>query len=55
MGDDFYLESNKTVPFNVYNSSNTEKHNNGINMENTGNPLIALLFALICLPIFRRK
>ena len=55
MGDDFYLESNKTVSFNVYNSSNTEKQNNGINMENTGNPLIVLLFALICLPIFRRK
>ena len=63
-GDKYYSESNKTAFFTVEdnNASNPKdvkskdiKSKDVGNMENTGSPLIALLIALISLPIIRRK
>ena len=64
-GDDKYFASNATSELTVDdndnyfptdNNSKINAVNNAIgNMENTGNPLVVLLIALISLPLIRRK
>ena len=57
-GDDNYLPVATTADITITKKTNPNPdptNHSGIPMEHTGNPLIALLFALIILPILRRK
>ena len=55
-GDKFHESAYTVFTVEVINNPNPNPTNHsGIPMEHTGNPLIALLFALITLPILRRK
>lgn len=55
-GDENHNDSYAAFTVEVINGSNPNPINkSGISMEHTGSPLIALLFALISLPLIRRK
>ena len=55
-GDENHNDNYDVFSVEVINGSNPNPINkSGIPMEHTGSPLIALLFALISLPLIRRK
>ena len=55
-GDEFHESAYAVFNVEVTNNTNPDPINkSGIPMEQTGNPLIVLLFALISLPLIRRK
>ena len=55
-GDENHNDNYDVFSVEVINGSNPDPINkSGIPMEHTSNPLIALLFALISLPLIRRK